>query len=172
MLRLTKWYKWNFIIRMHGNRNLSDSSSITISNGKTLEGSKWKFNTSSDNSNVNVNMQSYIFTGSETSWLLFDEYNFSGTSTCLGPSEVVQRNGFGATFSWNESLSIKSIRLKTWCSTMEPKIATSSLRPDPELTKEPDFSGGSNFPRVLKESTIGIVAAFGLVLLLINWSMY
>jgi len=141
---------------MYGNQNLSDSSSITVYNGKTLEGPEWTFNTSSNFSNVNAYMQSYIFTGSETSWLLYDEYNYNGTPTCLGPSETVQIIGFGITFSWNKSLSIKSIRPTSYCPS------------EPELTTTESDSSGVSSLKSWKEASFGIVAALAVYLWLRN----
>jgi len=69
------------LIQMYG--NLYDSSSITVCNGKTLQGDEWTFDKSSDYPDVNVYMQSYFLTGSLTSWVLFNDTNYNGTFTCL-----------------------------------------------------------------------------------------
>jgi len=136
---------------MYGNSNLSDSSSITIYNDETLQDPQWTFNSSTDQPHVDIYMQSYIFTGSETSWLLFEGYNYTGNSTCLGPSEFVQRNRFGITYSWRESLGIKSIKPMSSCPTEDP---------DPELTTEPNSSGVFNFSNTWKNGSFGMVIAF------------
>jgi len=125
-------------IQMYGNKFLHDSSSITVYNGKTLQGDEWTFDKSSDYPNVNVYMQSYFFTGSKTSWLLFNDTNYNGTSTCLEPAELAQRYGFGVTYSGDERINIKSIRSTDSCPSDEP---------------EPDYSGVS-YLKIWKEGLL------------------
>jgi len=132
-------------IQMYGNSNLSDSSSITIYNDRSLEGTNWTFNKLADYPEVFAHMRSYIFTGSETSWLLFDDYNFTGASTCLGPSEFVQKTGYGITYSWDERQIIHSIKPAPSCPSEEP-----------EPTTEGDSSGVSR-TKLLKDSLFGIL---------------
>jgi len=94
-------------IQIYGNSNLSDSSSITIYNERLsiLQPTTLEYLLICDF----ISSLDQKLPGNFT----FDNYNFTGTSTCLGPSELVKKTGYRITYSWdaNQQRLIRLISL-------------------------------------------------------------
>jgi len=83
--------------------------------------------------NININMNSFWFTGPNYSWLCYPLPDYMGTPTCLEPTETVVRRGWGHTYAFNRSLSIQSIR-KVSSASCSGEVTTSSTTIQPTTT--------------------------------------
>jgi len=85
-------------ITRYGDLKMNDSTTITFYDESFFSGSQ--LIVSSPNlTNLDFTMRSYWFTGSSSSWLLFRETNYTGNTLCLKPSDKVQSQGWGHTYS-------------------------------------------------------------------------
>jgi len=98
-----------------GDSTMNISSPIHLFNSTNFLGYETQVNPSSNVSSVNYNVRSYWFTGTGNAWMCYSSANYSGTATCVGPTDTVKRLGWGHSYSFDVNWNCKSVRRVDSC---------------------------------------------------------
>jgi len=141
----------NVFVSRYGDAAMRDSSTIAFYSGPNFTGTLNEVSVA-NTSNTNINVGSYVFTGSRNSWLVYTAANYNGTRTCIAPQSRVISNGWGHTYSTQTSMTIRSIQLVTSCptgnttTTIPPGTTTTrtTTRPGNTTTSRNTGTGSTN----------------------------
>jgi len=104
----------NVYVSRYGNSSMRDSSTIAFYSGPNFTGTLTELPVG-NYSNTNINVGSYVFTGSSGYWLAYAAANYGGTGSCIAPQSRVISNGWGHTYEARTNMTIRSIRRVNSC---------------------------------------------------------
>jgi len=113
------------VVKRFGDEAMSDSSTIWLYSGLGFLGTLNRIS-EPNNLNIDINVGSYVFTGSSNSWLPYDSANYTGTKTCISPhSRVISNGGWGHTYNKQTNISVRSLQQVDRCPTSSTGSSTS-----------------------------------------------